>query len=240
MDAASGYGQHFSLKVLVLPVVPIRKSEFAKHLELLKQHSRIALADIPPPPSGTSSILSTLLPTPVSRGFLNLSFVTEWDQSQGWLEEFQIHRKVHAVLGILDCTEWQDESIGEGLHDGARRFQELVAQMAPRDVSARRCYAFNPGEAHKDNTEGMVIIPNVGDLGFYLGTLLAELASGILAGLSRAVGASICFVAHYLHTILSSDGFARFTLVHRHSQRTAGHVECCGRSKSRSTSVTGE
>lgn len=190
MDADSGYGQHFSLQVLVLPVLPIRKAEFAKHLELLKQHSRIALADIPPPTGGSSTVLSTLLPTPVSRGFLNLSFVTEWDSSQAWLEEFQIHRKVHAVLGILDCAEWQDDTIGEGLHDGARRFHQLAADLAPRDVSAKRCYAFNPGEGHKDNTEGLVVIPDVGDLGFYLGTLLAELASSMLVGLSRTVSQS--------------------------------------------------
>lgn len=188
MDAANGYSQHFSLQVLVLPVVPIRKIEFQKHLDSLRQHSRIALADVPPPSGGSSSVLSTLLPTPVSRGFLNLSFVTQWDSSQAWLEEFQIHRKVHAVLGILDCAEWQDESNGESLRDGARQFQDLVAQLAPRGVTAKRCYAFNPREIHKDNTEGLVVIPDVGDLGFYLGTLLAELASGILVGLSRTVG----------------------------------------------------
>ena len=293
MDSASSYIHHFSLKILVLPVTPIRTQEFERHFQLLEDHSRIALADVPPPTAGSSSGAGSrngprsngavpgaslgagsssaaglpasdrpasvtgpaassskssanalLAPTPASRGFLNLRFVRHWDskehaEHQAWLEEFQFHRKVVAVIGILDCAEWdgqeQDAALGmdvqprhpmpdqakaEGLQearhgqtpppprsdsdalagqekapavqgralkDGAKLFHEMVYSRAPRDIFAKRCYAFNPADHQSDDADGLVLIPTVGDLGFYIHTLLAELSSSILAGLSRAV-----------------------------------------------------
>ena len=332
MDSTSSYIRHFSLKILVLPVTPIRTQEFERHFQLLEDHSRIALADVPPPTAASSSSSSSssanrsgprgngaalgaglgagagssstagpsaadrpasvtspvassssanalLAPTPASRGFLNLRFVRHWDskehaEHQAWLEEFQFHRKIVAVIGILDCAEWDgqehDAAPGKGmllqqqhltpdrsteaegqqdahgqapprpgsdsnahagqeeatvasgrtLKDGAKLFHEMVYSRAPRDIFAKRCYAFNPADHQSDDADGLVLIPTVGDLGFYIHTLLAELSSSILAGLSRAVslmfllrGRSARSSTDHAPRPIPTDGLARLPLI---------------------------
>lgn len=215
MDSSFAYGTHFALSVLVLPVHPIKISEYQLRLSLLRQHTRIALADVPaiPPPGLETStgqpsyIVPTLLPTPTSRGNINLEFVETWDKELRWLEEFQIHRRVVAVIGIVDCSEWHNE-----LKDAVAAFAELALEQAPPDVFVRRCYGFNPGEAQTDNAEGLVLVPTVGDPAFYVHTLLAEVCSGLLAGLSgvvceqtRSLSTTLLISRHALE-----DGFLRF------------------------------
>lgn len=193
MDDSFAYSSKFRLRVLVQPVYPLRKTEYDKHLKLLRRHSRIALADVPaaPAPVSTSqanvvedkrSILPALTPSPASRGTLQLDFIETWDRDLRWLEEFEAHRRVCAVIGIVDCAEW-----GQKLDDAVASFAELTLENAPQDAFAYRCYGFNPSDAVADNADGLVVVPNVGDLGFYMHTLLAEVCSAILAGLSDIV-----------------------------------------------------
>lgn len=255
MDVSSAYGGHFALRVLVLPVHPIRKSEYHKHLELLRKQTRIALADVPPtsathvgPVNGSSSssssnltkaasdavpsttIHSSLAPTPTSRGHLNLEFVEDWQSNYGglgWLEDFQINRRTMAVVGIMDCGEWEDD-----LSEGAASFNRSVFENGPPSgVFAKRCYAFNPSETQKDNAEGLVVIPTVGDLSFYINTLLAELASGILAGLSNVVsGSYLVYLAtrmeHVVKTKVEADCHRPADAVHR---RKAANTHTAGK-----------
>lgn len=205
MEDYFSYGAQFALRVLVLPVHPIRTSEYSKHLTLLRQNTRIPLADVPPSlpasfgSSSSTSIHSLLAPTPTSRGFLNLEFVEAWDKEQAWLEDFQIHRRIVAVVGILDCEEWANEA--DGLAEGATAFEQQVQELElERPVFAKRCYAFNPEEEQKDNAKGLVVIPNVGDAAFYIHTLLAELSSGILAGLGGIVGCMLLILQSLMLT----------------------------------------
>ena len=186
MDSSFEYGAHFGLRVLVLPVHPIKVAEYQKYLSLLKQRARIALADVPLS-TPHSSVSSSIAPTPTTRGHLNLEFVEAWDYDLAWLEEFEIYRRVLAVVGILDCAEWAN--VPDGLSEGAACFKEQMQEpnRVPQGVFAKRCYAFSPSDGQSDNTEGLVVIPNVGDQAFYVHTLLAELASGILAGLSQTM-----------------------------------------------------
>lgn len=187
MEADYAYGAHFALRVLVLPVVPLREQEYARQLALLRQHSRIALADVPPTTTAGEPVSPLLAPTPASRGFLNLNFVETWNPELAYLNEYQVHRKVMGVVGLLDCAEWTGEGGDGDLQDGARAFREVLKRDAPTGIFASRCYAFNPRESQNDNAEGLVVIPNVGDLDFYINTLLAELASNMLAGISQIV-----------------------------------------------------
>lgn len=187
MEADYAYGAHFALRVLVLPVAPIRAKEYERQLALLRRHSKIALADIPPTTTAGESIHPLISPTPASRGFLNLNFVETWDADLAWLNEYQVSRRVLGVVGLFDCAEWTGQNSDGDLQDGARAFRELSNQEAPANVFATRCYAFNPRENQNDNAEGLVVIPNVGDLDFYINTLLAELASNMLAGVSSIV-----------------------------------------------------
>lgn len=210
MDARYSYGAPFAIKILVVPVHPIRRSEYGDKLALLRENSRVALADIPPSPASTgsagnhingASISSLLQPSPTSRGFVQLDFVTNSGGSSNgqdgedsslngaddWLHEYQPYRRTMGVIGILDCTEWTEEQELSSLQEGAQLFNELTQTRALSNIYAKRCYAFNPVEEQKDNAEGLVVIPGVGDPGFYVKTLLAELMSGVLAGLSRLV-----------------------------------------------------
>jgi hypothetical protein len=191
MEDEYAYGSHFALRVLVLPILPLRKQEYKKQLALLRQHSRIALADIPPTTAG-DAVTALIAPTPASRGFLNLNFVESWDPELLWLEEFQAHRRLMGVVGLLDCAEWTGEDGDGDLQDGAKAYRALLKSNASSGVFANRCYAFNPREDQNDNAEGLVVIPNVGDLDFYINTLLAELASNMLSGISKIVSLSLC------------------------------------------------
>lgn len=209
MEDYFSYGAHFALRVLVLPVHPIRTSEYSKRLKLLRQNTRIPLADVPPSLSSSSggsssstSIHALLAPTPTSRGFLNLELVEAWDKEQSWLEEFQVHRRIVAVIGILDCEEWANEA--DGLAEGATAFEQQVQELElERPIFAKRCYAFNPAEEQKDNTKGLVVIPCVGDAAFYMHTLLAELSSGILAGLGGIVGSHCLSTVSCTHSLVA-------------------------------------
>lgn len=190
MDAEYAFGTHFALRVLVFPVTPIRKDEYARQLALLRQHSRIALADVPPSTTG-EAVNSLLAPTPASRGFLNLNFVEAWDPELAWLEEFQVHRKVMGAIGLMDCAEWTGKGDRGDLQAATDKYRKIIADDAPPGLFAHRCYAFNPRDDQNDNAEGLVIIPNVGDLDFYVNTLLAELTSSVLAGISRMVSRTL-------------------------------------------------
>lgn len=201
MDESFQYASKFSLRILVIPVVPIKTAVYASHLsQLRRQHSRIALADVPPPSIASGQSLSSLLhPTHLSKGFLLLDFISPDDLARarldaqlGWLHEFEVHRRITAVLGILDCTEWADEA--EGLKEGAEAFQEQAEALDLRmdQLFARRCFAFKPTEGQKDTSNGLVVIPSVGDLAFYTNTLMAEMCSSILVGLSNTVNLPLC------------------------------------------------
>lgn len=203
MDRRFSYGPRFALRVLVLPVQPIKPDVFTQHFSLLRENSRIPLADVPPSNSQDDAgpISSLLAPTPASRGHLNLEFVEagsadttdgqdDDDEGDAWLHDFEIHRRTVAVVGILDCAEWAEDA--NGLDAGARAFEETVEKLSlSRKLWAKRCYAFGPRDSQRDTTTGLVVIPNVGDQSFYVHTLLAELCCGVLAGLSSAVSVHV-------------------------------------------------
>ena len=52
---------------------------------------------------------------------------------------------------------------------------------------ASRCFAFEPLENQADDAKGVIMIPNIGEMGFYLGTMISDLTSDVLLGLSQMV-----------------------------------------------------
>ena len=44
-----------------------------------------------------------------------------------------------------------------------------------------RCFAFDPSEHQPDDTKGLIMIPTVGNMGFYMSTMICDFASTILA-----------------------------------------------------------
>lgn len=45
---------------------------------------------------------------------------------------------------------------------------------------ATRCFAFDPSETQEDDTKGLIMIPNVGNMSFYMSTMICDFASEIL------------------------------------------------------------
>jgi hypothetical protein len=45
---------------------------------------------------------------------------------------------------------------------------------------ATRCFAFDPNENQPDDTKGLIMIPNVGNMSFYMSTMICDFASEIL------------------------------------------------------------
>lgn len=55
-------------------------------------------------------------------------------------------------------------------------------------VIATRCFAFDPTETQPDDTKGLIMIPNVGNMSFYMSTMICDFASEILSQFSMLVG----------------------------------------------------
>jgi hypothetical protein len=45
---------------------------------------------------------------------------------------------------------------------------------------ATRCFAFDPTENQPDDTKGLIMIPNVGNMSFYMSTMMCDFASELL------------------------------------------------------------
>jgi hypothetical protein len=170
------FARHATLEVLLVPVSPIKRPTFARHAHQIRSYSRIAVRDIPPDSRGERAPLSA---SPRSKGHTLFTFVDGHARSAAYLEDFDPSRRLFGVIGIVDCAEWDD------LREAHAEFQHVLRRH-PR-VFATRCYAFSPREGHKDDVDGIVTIPSVGDPGFYISTLLADLASTILYELSNMV-----------------------------------------------------
>jgi hypothetical protein len=56
------------------------------------------------------------------------------------------------LIGIIDCGRT------ENLSEAAQRFEALKKKVPT--LLAANCYAVEPTEAHADNTQGVVLIPN--------------------------------------------------------------------------------
>ena len=92
-------------------------------------------------------------------------------------------RRVLGVIGIIDAQEWPE------LTDALEEFNTIVTGLRFIPL-ATRCYAFDLGEGQTDEVKGVVVVPDIGGLAFYMGTLLVDLAASILHELSNLVGCS--------------------------------------------------
>ncbi|GAA5816543.1 hypothetical protein MFLAVUS_010073 [Mucor flavus] len=74
----------------------------------------------------------------------------------------------------MDCQEWKDKDLSQGY----KQFEQDLDKY-PTAV-ATRCFAFDPTETQEDNTKGLIMIPNVGNMSFYMSTMIFDFASEIL------------------------------------------------------------
>jgi hypothetical protein len=60
-------------------------------------------------------------------------------------------------------------------HKGWHQFRKYPTAVATR------CFAFDPTENQPDDTKGLIMIPNVGNMSFYMSTMMCDFASELLS-----------------------------------------------------------
>ncbi|KAK4051457.1 hypothetical protein OIV83_002941 [Microbotryomycetes sp. JL201] len=175
-----------SINVLLVPVHPIKRKTFERHVRQLSAFNRIPLADVPADPRGNRAIFSAGSDAP---GSLLFDFLTPTtyaaSHSLAFLSEFQLHRRVHGIIGIMDASEYANKT----LEDALASFQNSLKQL-PR-MFATKVYGFNPNDAQLEQgrkmkeSEGLVMVPSIEDTSFYLYTLIADFASAVLFDFSN-------------------------------------------------------
>ncbi|CAG8455040.1 13226_t:CDS:10 [Acaulospora morrowiae] len=157
------------IRILLVPVHPIKATTFRQKVELVKKFTVVKLGDVTPDMRGVHSMFSSQL---FHEGQLLFNFVTSYESEHSYLEEFQMHRRIFGVIGIMDCGEWTN------LTDGYKKFTDILKNY-PTAVS-NRCFAFDPSENQPDDTKGLIMIPNVGNMEFYISTMISDYANNIL------------------------------------------------------------
>ncbi|CAG8555401.1 15541_t:CDS:10 [Funneliformis mosseae] len=157
------------IRILLVPVHPIKAPTFHKHVQLVKNFNVVRLGDVTPDMRGVQSMFSSQL---FHEGQLHFNFVTSYEPEHAYLEEFQMHRRIFGVIGIMDCREWPN------LKEGYKKFSEIIKNY--RTAVAHRCFAFDPSEDQPDDTKGLIMIPDVGKIDFYMGTMISDFANSIL------------------------------------------------------------
>ncbi|KAI8359399.1 TRAPP II complex [Mortierella sp. GBAus27b] len=169
------------IRVLLVPVGPIKRATFERHVRLLRQHTSVRLEEVWMGPRSENSFFSQNAPP---EGQLYFHFSTTYNPEYHYLEEFQMHRRVFGVIGIMDCQEWSDGNIA----GGHQQFQQIVAKY-PTAV-ANQCFAFDPSEQQPDDLRGggVIMIPNVGNTSSYLRVLICDLARTVLTEFENIAG----------------------------------------------------
>ncbi|CAI2177789.1 1503_t:CDS:10 [Funneliformis geosporum] len=118
------------IRILLVPVHPIKATTFHKHVQLVKNFNVVRLGDVTPDMRGVQSMFSSQL---FHEGQLHFNFVTSYEPEHAYLEEFQMHRRIFGVI-----------------------------------------------EDQPDDTKGLIMIPDVGKIDFYMGTMISDFANSIL------------------------------------------------------------
>ncbi|KAI8576610.1 hypothetical protein K450DRAFT_255841 [Umbelopsis ramanniana AG] len=161
------------IRVLLVPVGPIKKSTFWKHVELVKQFAMVRLGDVTPDlKKDSTAMFSSQV---FQEGQLHFQFLTSYSRDQAYLEDFQPHRRIFGVVGIMDCQEWKDKNLSEGYEQFVKNLDKYPTAVATR------CFAFDPTENQPDDTKGLIMIPNVGNMSFYMSTMMCDFASELLS-----------------------------------------------------------
>ncbi|KAI9101236.1 transport protein Trs120 or TRAPPC9 TRAPP II complex subunit-domain-containing protein [Phlyctochytrium arcticum] len=160
------------VRVLLVPIHPIRQDTFQSYVDVISQFSVVSMTDLTPPDLSRSTSKYTEQMYH-HEGYMHINYATSYNKEHLPLEEFQLHRQVMAVIGIMHCQEV--DSIGEGY----KRFQNILTRYP--NVLVSRCFAFEPTEQQADDTRGCIMIPDDSKkLSFYLMTQINDLANELV------------------------------------------------------------
>ncbi|CAE6420852.1 unnamed protein product [Rhizoctonia solani] len=148
------------VRVLLVPVGPIRKPTFDKWAALIRSFEHIRLDDIPPDPREERA---RFMPSTLSTGYIHLSYPTHPPpEYYGSLSLFRPSVFPLAVIGIADCSyqppppkEGEDSqeplSLSGILAEFNARLSELFSSRAAYPL-ATRCFAFE--DSYPQNGQG--------------------------------------------------------------------------------------
>ncbi|KAJ1945949.1 hypothetical protein FBU59_002163, partial [Linderina macrospora] len=163
------------IRVLVVPIGPVRQGKLTRWSNALAQFSRIPIGDLLAhvDPSTASSYGTGM----DIEGAVRLSFSVSAQDEYEYLEGLQTHRQVLGVIGILDCALCEDVTAA----------YDQFCQVLSRHTTAvaYRCLAFDPQDDQLDDVPGVTMIPNVGaSLLFYLQTQMNDFAGTMVSALT--------------------------------------------------------
>ncbi|KAI8375365.1 TRAPP II complex [Choanephora cucurbitarum] len=160
------------VRVLLVPVSPIKRTTFSKYVELVKTFQVVRLGDVTPDlKKGASAMFTSQA---FQEGQMHFEFLDHYSREHQELEEFQPYRRIFGIIGIMDCQEWEKKGLKEGHHQFVRSLDHYPSSVVTR------CFAFEPSETQEDDTKGLIMMPNVGNMSFYMSTMICDFASEIL------------------------------------------------------------
>lgn len=174
------------IQILVLPVGPIPRATFEKYAAEIRTFDSIRLGDIP---TGMKDERARFMPNPLSSGYLYLSYPSHPAPPRHI--SLSLFRPSHFTLGIIGVAAC---SSSYSLASALEQFENTVLDISPEGSTfplAKVCFAFEDEESARSTglghtLPGIVSIPSMmGNKKLYIGTLLADLCSHILAELGR-------------------------------------------------------
>lgn len=144
--------------------------------------------------SSSAAIFSA---SPNDTGSLLFEFLTPTTYASShplaFLAEFQVHRRIHGIIGLFDAAEARKP--GRSLSDAVKSFHGQLANLPT--TTATKVYSFEPDQKQLtssrqvDSDDELVMIPATGDVSFFLNTVLADFAGGVLREFSNMVSPGI-------------------------------------------------
>jgi trafficking protein particle complex subunit 9 len=206
------------IRILVIPVGPIPRTTFEKYAAETRTFDSIRLGDIPsgmkdergmPVPFAYTTVfheawLARFMPNPLSSGYLYLSYPSHPTPPSHL--SLSLFRPSHFTLGIIGITAC---SSSYSLASALEQFENAVLDISQDSSTfplAKVCFAFEDEESTGntglgDTLSGIVSIPSMmGNKKLYIGTLLADLCSQILAEFGRMVRTILLY--HISRTLL--------------------------------------
>ncbi|KAJ3259683.1 hypothetical protein HK103_001944 [Boothiomyces macroporosus] len=163
------------VKVIVVPIYPQTVESFNRYFNIISGISCVALGELTVP-DARQSVSGKFNDQLFHDGSLFYEFVQSYNRDLGPLEDIELGRQIFGVIGVMNCGQIPN------LAEGYRQFQQIT-QRYPNSM-VHRCFAFEPKEDQLDDTKGIIMIPNVGDISFYLQTMINDLTTDLLTGFS--------------------------------------------------------
>lgn len=183
------FGSLARIRILLLPVGTIKRSFFEQWAAEIRAFESIRLGDIP---ADTREERARFMPSPLASGHIHLSYPSHpLPSSHQTLSLFRPSDFPLGVIGIASSSSSQNESLSSIL----AQFNAMLSGLFPPGTLfplANNCLVFEESDGSTNlnlgNYPGLVVIPGMmGNKRLYVGTLIADLCSNILAEFATVV-----------------------------------------------------